>query len=232
MLATLAEVNEAEWEILVSGRFDGFLWSGAEDTQGGGGSMLPSRGPTPANNGRMSRGPTPAPRPSTPGAPGAGGAPVALDEETEIQVLSEVERDIYLGMEALEDAFEALHQQAEAVRVLMRERGAGLAMAQAARRGNAGETIEARLGTPASGVGGLPINGNWDGHGDDMDNESMFGGMDARSELGPDDSASNISGKRTYKRKKRGEERRTPAPIVEESLSELEGQARNTHRKR
>ena len=30
MLATLAEVNEAEWDILVSGRFDGFLWSGAE----------------------------------------------------------------------------------------------------------------------------------------------------------------------------------------------------------
>ncbi|KAK0948862.1 hypothetical protein LTR91_026913, partial [Friedmanniomyces endolithicus] len=30
MLATLAEVNEQEWDILVSGRFDGFLWSGAE----------------------------------------------------------------------------------------------------------------------------------------------------------------------------------------------------------
>lgn len=237
VLATLAAVSDHEWDILTSGRFDGFLWSGADDTQGGISSVPPSRGPTPAIAGRTSRGATatPGPRPSTPGAPvatGVGGAPVALDEETEIQVLAEVERDIYLGMEALEDAFEALHQQAEAVRVLMRERSAGLSMAQAARRGSSGETLEARLGTPASGYGGTPVNGNWDGQGDEGDNESMFGGVDGRSELGPDDSASNISGVRKYKRKKRGEERRTPAPIVEESLSELDDAPRHSYRKR
>ena len=65
-------------------------------------------------------------------------------------------------MEILEDAFEALHQQAEAVRAIMRTRSAGLAMAQATRRGVHGDAIEARLGTPASQTG-TTSRGQWDG---------------------------------------------------------------------
>lgn len=103
VLATLAAISDHEWEILTSGRFDGFLRSGADDTPSTP-AMPPSRGPTPASRTPAmppSRGPTPFSRGTTP-APASVGAPVALDEETEIAVLAEVEREIYLGMEALE----------------------------------------------------------------------------------------------------------------------------------
>lgn len=189
VLATLAAISDQEWDILTSGRFDGFLRSGAED------HPPPSRGPTPATA-QVSRGPTPA--------PATAGAPVALDEETEIAVLAEVEREIYLGMEALEDAFEALHSKAETVRLALRERGAGLSMANQARRG--GENLDARLGTPASQCGGVGW-GGWE-----SETEDGWGG----SEIAPDDSASNVSRSRR-RRPKRREERRTPAPVEEES---------------
>lgn len=195
VLATLAAVSDGEWEILTSGRFDGFLRSGADDvpTPAAG----PSRGPTPAGG----RGPTPYPTSSTPLSASAG-APVAMDEETEIAVLAEVEREIYLGMEALEDAFEALHCKAELVRRTLRERGAGLSMASQARRG--GADLEARLGTPASAMGTR----GWDSETDDGIDDGM-------SELAPDDSASNISSSR-HRRPKRRNERRTPALVEEE----------------
>ena len=205
VLATLAAISDHEWEILTSGRFDGFLRSGAEDhinpfpTS----SQAPSRGPTPA--GRMtpsapfSRGPTPFSRNQTP-APASVGAPVALDEETEIAVLAEVEREIYLGMEALEDAFEALHGKAEIVRRALRERGAGLSMASQSRRGSG--NLDARLGTPAQG------SYTWESETDD-------GIDDVGSELAPDDSASNISRSRV-RRPRRRTERRTPALLEEE----------------
>ena len=199
VLATLAAISDGEWHLLTSGRFDGFLRSGAEDVP----SPAVSRNPTPAATGRASRGPTPAPQSSTP-APGSVGAPVAMDEETEIAVLAEIEREIYLGMEALEDAFEALHCKAEVVRRTLRERGAGLSMASQARRGGA-NTLEARLGTPASAVGGSR---GWDSETDD-------GFDDLGSELAPDDSASNVSRSRV-RRPKRRNERRTPAPVEEE----------------
>ena len=95
VLATLAAISDDEWDILTSGRFDGFLRSGAEDvsnpqppsnqtsTQGltpaaqKNPSMPPSRGTTP-----FSRGPTPS--------SATAGAPVAMDEETEIAVLAEI----------------------------------------------------------------------------------------------------------------------------------------------
>ncbi|KUJ14358.1 uncharacterized protein LY89DRAFT_538783, partial [Mollisia scopiformis] len=161
LLATLSSINQSEWEILTSGRFDGFLWSGAE-SESTNPSPAPSRGPTPLNGmssmggipyrGAMSPGvgmagmrPGPGSRTTTPfGAfrnqtfspsMGLGGfqsrgptpfaqirQPVSNDEETEIQVLAEVEREIYLGMEALEDAFEGLHRKAEVVRRALRER--------------------------------------------------------------------------------------------------------------
>ncbi|MCJ1481821.1 hypothetical protein MMC06_001980 [Schaereria dolodes] len=197
VLATLAAVSDGEWEILTSGRFDGFLRSGAEDIGGTTASRGPSRGPTPV--GRLSRGPTPLPRSSTPLA--SVGAPVAMDEETEIAVLAEIEREIYMGMEALEDAFEALHCKAEIVRSSLRERGAGLSMASQARRG--GDALEARLGTPASGIGGT------------CESETDDGIDDGMSELAPDDSASNISSSR-HRRPKRRTERRTPALVEEE----------------
>ncbi|KAK8223020.1 hypothetical protein BKA81DRAFT_282617, partial [Phyllosticta paracitricarpa] len=241
VLATMAAISHGEWDILVSGRFDGFLWSGAEGpipppsygTPSISASRGPSRGPTatplsrtttPFSAGAPSRGTTPfspgarngtpglgpAFGRTTPGIPSSFGAPVQMDEEVEIATLAEVEREIYLGMEALEDAFEALHCKAELVRRALRERGAGLAIAAQARRGSEG--IEVRLGTPASTAGG------WNGQG--WDTETDDGIDDTISELAPDDSASNIS----YNRRRRGgrqKERKTPAPVVEEDESDF-----------
>ncbi|KAI4182439.1 MAG: hypothetical protein L6R41_005977 [Letrouitia leprolyta] len=204
VLATLAAISDAEWEILISGRFDGFLRSGAED-------MAPNNMSnttfSPMSNGNtISRGPTPI-RMATPSmsrapTPATLGAPVALDEETEIATLAEIEREIYLGMEALEDAFEALHGKAETVRNVLRQRGAGLAMANQMRRGNmnGANSLDARLGTPA-GVG-------WESETDD-------GLGDEGNELAPDDSASNVSRSRR-RRPGRRHERRTPAMVEEE----------------
>ncbi|KAJ5558188.1 hypothetical protein N7461_002160 [Penicillium sp. DV-2018c] len=211
VLATLSAISDDEWEILISGRFDGFLRSGAEDT--GPTAKTPnsrwgSRSNTPLGGG-ISRGPTPSYvdgsfRPPSEGAggpfsPASFGGPIALDEETEIAALAEVERDIFFGMEALEDAFEALHCKAEAVRRALRERGAGLSVANQSRRGS---YVEARLGTPFSGVG------TWESGGEDD-----F--LDDERSLAPDDSASNISSNRR-RRPKRRTERRTPAPVEEE----------------
>lgn len=224
ILATLAAISSDEWDILISGRFDGFLRSGAEEglpqvspTKTGTNSQtttpfrsnFPSRGPTPlyANgaarptsqpNGYSSRGATPA--------PASYGAPVTMDEETEIATLAEIEREIFLGMEALEDAFEALHAKAEKVRQALRERGAGLTMASQARRGSTG--VEVRMGTPASG-----LDTRWESETDD----GIFD--DGMSELAPDDSASNISSARR-RRPKRRNERRTPAMVTEEDEDE------------
>ncbi|CAF9925480.1 MAG: hypothetical protein HETSPECPRED_005848 [Heterodermia speciosa] len=204
VLATLAAISDHEWDILTSGRFDGFLRSGAEDAPPQPPTI--SRGPTPS-----SRLPTPAVSTSTP-APPTAGAPVALDEETEISVLAEVEREIFLGMEALEDAFEALHLKAETVRRALRERGAGLSMANQARRGLACN-LDARLGTPASVLGGEASEDDSGGGG---------GGWDAESEIGPDDSASNYSRRRT-RRPRRREERRTPALVEEDEEGSVFG---------
>ncbi|KAF9629900.1 hypothetical protein BFW01_g81 [Lasiodiplodia theobromae] len=221
VLATLAAVSSGEWEILISGRFDGFLWSGAEGPipPGALGGSTISRGPTAtplsrtttpfSMGGGPSRGPTPFQN-GNPGtarsastAPGSFGAPVQMDEEVEIATLAEVEREIFLGMEALEDAFEALHCKAETVRRALRERSAGLAMAAQARRGSMDGGVEVRLGTPASGIGGWG-GGGWETETDD--------GLDERSELAPDDSASNISYSRR-RRPERRKQRNTPAPI-------------------
>ncbi|KAL4868632.1 hypothetical protein BDV12DRAFT_169467 [Aspergillus spectabilis] len=215
VLATLAAISDDEWDILISGRFDGFLRSGAEDSFPAGSTpnrWSNSRSNTPFSTGRMSRGPTPSPldggfRPMSqpyggPGSPGSFGGPIALDEEMEIAALAEVEREIYAGMEALEDAFEALHCKAEAVRIALRERGAGLALANQNRRGT---VVEARLGTPASSY-------PWEsGTDDDF--------LDDAQSLAPDDSASNISSNRR-RRPKRRTERRTPAPVEEEDEGE------------
>ncbi|KAJ9626330.1 hypothetical protein H2203_003962 [Taxawa tesnikishii (nom. ined.)] len=244
MLATLAVVSPGEWDILVSGRFDGFLWSGAEAPFPPSASAYaspsvsrgPSRGPTatpqsrtttPFSGGAPSRGTTLFSSnmfPSRGPTPGPGGsvtapAPVQMDEETEVAVLAEVEREIYRGMEVLEDYFEALHQQAEAVRQQLRERSAGLAMAAQARRGSLNDDM-VRMGTPASGIGGAP----WAG----LDNWDDGDGLDNRSEIAPDDSASNISRNRR-RRPKRRDERKTPAPVEEED--EEEHEQRHHHRR-
>ncbi|GAB7344035.1 hypothetical protein MBLNU457_1957t2 [Dothideomycetes sp. NU457] len=218
VLATIAAISPAEWDILTSGRFDGFLWSGAENPAStytaSGISRGPPRGPTPMSRGTTpfsplrnlsspapngtyppSRGPTPSPSVGTGGI----GAPVQHDEETEIAVLAEVEREIFLGMERLEDQFEMLHQQAEKIRQRLRERAAGLAMAAQARRGgDLSDPDMVRIGTPWS------VDGEPEGVGFD----------DGRSELAPDDSASNISYARRRRHKTR--ERRTPAVVDEE----------------
>ncbi|KAF9883977.1 hypothetical protein FE257_002418 [Aspergillus nanangensis] len=216
VLATLAAISDDEWEILISGRFDGFLRSGAEDAFASSGTTPPrwsnSRSNTPYTTGGISRGPTPnhidgtfrsASQPNGMSPTPNFGGPIALDEEMEIAALAEIERDIYLGMEALEDAFEALHHKAEIVRLALRERGAGLSVANQTRRGS---YVEARLGTPSSALG------QWESGGEDD-----F--LDDDRSLAPDDSASNISSNRR-RRPKRRTERRTPAPVEEEDEGE------------
>ncbi|KAJ4344838.1 uncharacterized protein N0V89_012582 [Didymosphaeria variabile] len=208
-LATLSAVTKHEWEILVSGRFDGFLWSGAEPSPSA--SRTPS-GEVPTLNGPQRfaspfGAPMMSPRPGSarPGSarPGtAGPAPVQIDEETEIAVLAEVEREIYLGMEAMEDAFEALHVAAENVRRRMRERGAALSMVAQARRP---ADIEVRMGTPASVV-------------------EQEGLGDERSEIGPDDSASNEE-----EGASEGEEVQTPATVEEDGGSSLAERVRRKY---
>lgn len=214
VLATLAAISDGEWDILTSGRFDGFLRSGAYDALTMSPPVpipipIPSRGSTPAN---LSRSYSGSHQPATPG-PGSTGAPVAMDEETEIATLAEVEREIFVGMEALEDAFEALHVRAETVRRNLRERGAGLAVQAQARKGANAAVLEARLGTPS-------VARSWDSETDD-------GIDDAISELAPDDSASNISRSR-MRRPRRRTERRTPAPVEEgdEDAEEVSASAR------
>lgn len=209
ILATLAAVTKHEWEILVSGRFDGFLWSGAEDLMPGqipstdGPQRFASPSPAPPFQ-TFSPGPHSRPGSVRPGSvrPGGGGpAPVQIDEETEVAVLAEIEREIYLGMEAMEDAFEHLHNQAEQVRRRLRERAAALSMVAQQRRGPEFGEIEVRMNTPAGFK--------------DQDE----GLDDLRSEIGPDDSASNVSHNRRRKAH-RARERRTPAPVEEESEGE------------
>lgn len=222
MLATLAAVTKHEWEILVSGRFDGFLWSGMEDVaeqnatppRGASkaipGQIPPTDGPqrfaspfSPNRFGTFSPAPMSRPGSTRPGSVRPpGGAPVQIDEETEIAVLAEIEREIYLGMEAMEDAFEQLHNQAEQVRRRLRERAAALSMVAQQRNGFGMGGIEVRTDTPASV----------------RDNDEGFD--DIRSEIGPDDSASNVSHNRRRKAH-RARERRTPAPVEEESEEEI-----------
>ena len=231
LLATLATIHSAEWDVLTSGRFDGFLWSGADDPSASTSPQI-TRNATPLNRGHgsVSRNTTPFStgggnpvRTSTPfhllataasrGTTPAPGPPVPHDEETEIAVLAEVEREIYVGMEALEDAFEALHRKAESVRRALRERGAGLSVAGQARRNQLGlndTDVEAVRGTP--GAGSTP------GGGVEWESESEGGwglGGDGGSEVWPDDSASNVSSSRV-RRPKRRNERRTPALVEED----------------
>lgn len=245
LLATMSSINISEWEILTSGRFDGFLWSGAE-ADSANPSPAPSRGPTPANGlpyrgpmspamrqatANVSRTTTPfspmrnqtfSPSMSSMGFQSRGATPfqqqrqpVSNDEETEIAVLAEIEREIYLGMEALEDAFEGLHRKAELVRRALRERGAGLSMSLQSRRTCQPDIISSS--TPGTSTGGLGLGyerPNW-GDGSEMMSESDWNPEDEMSELAPDDSASNISTSR-HRRPKRRNERRTPALVEEE----------------
>lgn len=251
MLATLAEVNEAEWDILTSGRFDGFLWSGAESgfppsasayaasaasrgpsrgqnhtpfsrngTPFSGFSAVPSRGTTPFEVGGEqvpsmfpTRGPTPGP-----GMGVAPPAPVQLDEDTEIAVAAELERNLFMDMERLEDAFEILHGRAELVRQMLRERSAGLSAQAQARRGSGFDPVGVRLDTPASGITDIE-EGEDDGMPDDMES------------LAPDDSASQISNNRMRRHRDR---KRTPAPemVPEEDESVFEEQQERTRREK
>ncbi|KAH6646062.1 hypothetical protein BKA67DRAFT_525996 [Truncatella angustata] len=240
LLVTIHDISPQEWEILTSGRFDGFLWSGADGDDG----TTPtaeypnSRGGTPASgffspptsrpgtgmsrqapglgasrnttpfSGMYSRGATPASfvSLSSSATQGHNRQAVSHDEELEIAVLAEVEREIYQGMEALEDAFEKLHHRAEMVRIALRQRNTGLMMSMQQRR--AGPSVLPQSGGSVNGFD-RPY---W-ATGED-ESESDWGGDDMES-LAPDDSASNISSSR-HRRPKRRTERRTPAPIEED----------------
>jgi len=224
MLATLVAITPAEWEILTSGRFDGFLWSGNDPPHNNLSSAyspsIPSRGPTPApgasfprslSNTLPSRNTTPyspinsmstSSPSSTNYATGSNngngsnnGGPVQFDEETEILVLSELEQSIHKDMEVIEDVFESLHRQAEALRLKLRARAAGLSLAGNTRRGYNDDSNH----NNGANDGMMGINGQDNGGGKEKE-----GWEDERSELAPEDSASNIS----YVRLKRGEERK------------------------
>lgn len=229
LLVTLSNINNSEWEILTSGRFDGFLWSGAD-----GDDAVPiadSRETTPANfaaspapklsPGSAMRNMTPFSMHSRDGTPASfmsrpssvqpgGRLPVSNDEEMEIAAIAEIEREIYTGMESLEDVFEKLHQKAEAVRTALRQRGAGLMQNLQNRR-----RIDV-LPNPGPGISQTPAHdrSGWSAPSDvDQVSDSEWGLDDV--DLGPEDSASNISSSR-HRRPKRRTERRTPAPIEEE----------------
>ncbi|KAI1370729.1 hypothetical protein F4677DRAFT_345752 [Hypoxylon crocopeplum] len=243
LLTTITDISPQEWEILISGRFDGFLWSGADAD----GVITPtadnplSRSTTPANSfsspppsrgpgigmrhtpgfgasrsttpfsGMYSRGATPASfvSLSSSTAPGHSRQPVSHDEEVEMAVLAEVEREIYQGMEALEDAFEKLHERAEVVRNALRQRNNGLLMSQQYRRAGRIDVLP-QLSGNSQGSERPP----WAvGDDDGVTSESDWGGDDF--DLAPEDSASNISSSR-HRRPKRRNERRTPAPIEED----------------
>ncbi|KAK8917535.1 hypothetical protein H634G_08909 [Metarhizium anisopliae BRIP 53293] len=236
LLVTISNINNAEWEILTSGRFDGFLWSGADADDMNPG--LESRAETPASGyfgSRSSMSPLPrgpsamGSRTTTPFSPYSRGAtpasfvslassgvqgssrqPVSNDEEMEMAAIAEIEREIYAGMESLEDAFEKLHQKAEMVRTALRLRGAGLMQNLQSRR-----RIDV-LSTPGSG------NSQHSGYerpawaaGSDVEGASDDDWAMDDIDIMPDDSASNISSSR-HRRPKRRTERRTPAPIEED----------------
>ncbi|KAH8802748.1 hypothetical protein F5884DRAFT_684089 [Xylogone sp. PMI_703] len=242
LLATLSGIVPSEWEILTSGRFDGFLWSGADtDLPSRVGSPAISRGPTPANSQRRPMSPAMrqlngGSRTTTPFSPGSvpsrgptpasyvgGGSgppqrqPVSNDEEAELAALAEIEREIYQGMEALEDAFENLHRKAETVRKALRARSAGLSLAIQARR----STYPEVSGTPGFPPGsmGPGYERPYSGWGNASEMSESDWDYDEVSELGPDDSASNISSSR-HRRPKRRTERRTPALVEEEEEDE------------
>lgn len=169
-----------------------------------------SRSTTPYS-GLYSRGATPASfvSLSSSTAPGHNRQPVSHDEEVEMAVLAEVEREIYQGMEALEDAFEKLHERAEVVRNALRQRNNGLLMSQQHRRAGRIDVLP-QLSGNSQGSERPP----WAiGDDDGVMSESDWGGDDF--DLAPEDSASNISSSR-HRRPKRRNERRTPAPIEED----------------
>ncbi|KAI0172400.1 hypothetical protein GGR52DRAFT_544371 [Hypoxylon sp. FL1284] len=238
LLATITDISPQEWEILISGRFDGFLWSGA-DAEAAADYPL-SRGATPANgftsprppsrgpsvrhaqsfgasrsttpfSGMYSRGATPASfvSLSSSTAPGHNRQAVSYDEEVEMAVLAEVERDIYQGMESLEDAFERLHERAETMRNALRQRNNALLMSLQHRRAGRIDVLP-----QLSGNSQYSERPPWAvGDDDGVTSESDWGGDDF--DIAPEDSASNISSSR-HRRPKRRNERRTPAPIEEE----------------
>jgi hypothetical protein len=229
LLVTINDINNSEWEILTSGRFDGFLWSGA-DGDDTGTPHIESRGATPASGYFPHARGTPGPgsRTTTPFSPYSRGATpasfvslassnqpnrqaVSNDEEMEIAALAELEREIFQGMEVLEDAFETLHQRAETVRTALRQRSTGLMLSLQNRRRidvlpNPGSGNSQKSGYFQPPWIAVPSEG-------DVGSDSEWGADDI--ELMPDDSASNISSSR-HRRPKRRTERRTPAPIEED----------------
>jgi len=138
-----------------------------------------------------------------------GRQPVSNDEEMEMAVIAEIEREIYSGMEHLEDAFEKLHHQAEMVRNALRQRGAGLMQNLQNRRRI--DVLPVNAQTPANDGRPFSVAAGSDVDGGGSDSEWCLDDM----ELMPDDSASNISSSR-HRRPKRRTERRTPAPIEED----------------
>lgn len=235
LLITLSNINNSEWEILTSGRFDGFLWSGADSEGHTLSPGLESRGQTPASGYFGNRGSpgsrsasamgsrnttpfNPYSRRATPASfvsgtssalPGsAGRQAVSNDEEMEMASIAEIEREIYAGMESLEDAFERLHHKAETVRTAIRQRGAGLMQSLQSRRRI--DVLPTQAPTPNFTQ---PVWGPAASEAEEPSEDDDWALDDI--DIMPDDSASNISSSR-HRRPKRRTERRTPAPIEED----------------
>ncbi|KAH8601772.1 hypothetical protein B0O99DRAFT_200336 [Bisporella sp. PMI_857] len=219
LIATLSGINLHEWEILTSGRFDGFLWSGTDSENP---SPAVSRGPTPSNaippRGPMSpafrqanlsrnqgpfspmRSQTFSPSMGSTGGPSRGPTPfnyrqpVSNDEEAEIQALGEIEREIYKGMEMLEDAFEELHRKAEMVRREMRERGLALSMSLNSRRESNPDILASSTpGLPSAGLGLGYERPSWADGASEVGTEMVWDDDDSQNELFPDGMCSNSS---------------------------------------
>lgn len=235
VLAAVSEINVPEWEILTSGRFDGFLWSGA-DSDNTSPSHGQSHGSTSsAGSMKLAAGSAANYYPSITSTTAAlensiksasnnsrnlskfpsVRRPVLNDEETEIAVLAEVEREIYLGMEALEDAFEALHRKAESVRQALRERGASLTVSLQARQLSQPVMPNFDISNPPNSGLGMGYERPNRSESSDVPSDSEWDPGDEFSELAPDDSASNISSSRK-RRPKRRNERRAPILVEED----------------
>ncbi|KAF2725699.1 hypothetical protein K431DRAFT_281063 [Polychaeton citri CBS 116435] len=238
MLATLAEVNEQEWDILVSGRFDGFLWSGAEDrsawpasaSQYNGSSRAPSRNQPSRNQSTTpfsrnstpfsgmsgyvaSRGPTPLGQNQPSGFfPARGQTPGGGPIGGPAPVQMDEETEIAVLAEVERGIYTDMEKLEDAFELL---HSRAEVVRQLLRERSAGLSMHAQIRRGSNAQEpwvrlGTPASGYTD-----FDDEDDDGLADMIS-LAPDDSASNISYNRRHRKR---HERKTPAPVEEEDES-------------
>ncbi|CAJ2502156.1 Uu.00g095500.m01.CDS01 [Anthostomella pinea] len=142
-------------------------------------------------------------------SPGHNQPPVSHDEEIEMVALAGIEQGIYQGMEALEDAFEKLHERAEMVRHALRQRNKGLLMSKQRRRLGKIDMLPQLSDTSAGNE-----RPSW-ATGDDYKVMSESDWDEDDFDIAPEDSASNIPSSK-YRRPKRQNQKNIPATIKED----------------